>query len=217
MPAAQDARRFFVLEVAETVKGDHAYFAAIRQQMETGGHAAMLHDLLAFDLTGFNVRAVPVTEGLQRQKKLSLPTTQAWWLDCLERGYVFRSKLGLEKEFAVWRPKISTELLFASYLEFAKAAGERRLLTREGLGRFLTTLTATASRWRNGVTGEHLSEVDTSFGNSGRKAALVRQSRPTGYNFGQLDQARVDFTKATGLAVTWDSGDPAEENDEQSF
>ena len=97
------------------MKGDHAYFAAIWKQMEAGGYAAMLHDLLALDLTTFNVRAVPTTEGLQRQRKLSLQTTEAWWLDCLERGYVFRSRLGLEQDFAVWHDQISTELLFSSY------------------------------------------------------------------------------------------------------
>ena len=98
--------------------------------MEAGGYAAMLHDLLAYDLTGFNVRAVPVTEGLQRQRKLSLPTTEGWWLDCLERGYVFRSRLGLEAEFAKWHNKVTTELLLDSYLEFAKSCGERRPLAR---------------------------------------------------------------------------------------
>ena len=112
--------------VSELMKGDHEYFAAIWAQMKAGGYEAMLHDLLALDITTFNVRDVPITEGLQQQKKLSLQTTEAWWVDCLERGYVFRSRLGLEKDFAAWHPKISTELLFASYLEFAKSRGERR-------------------------------------------------------------------------------------------
>ena len=43
VPASLDARRFFVLEVLDTVVGDHAYFGAIWQQMEAGGYAAMLH------------------------------------------------------------------------------------------------------------------------------------------------------------------------------
>ncbi len=123
IPAAMDARRFLVLEVNDTAKNNHEYFGGIWKQMEAGGYAAMLHDLLAYDLSTFNVRAVPTTEGLQRQRKLSLPTTEAWWLDCLERGYVFRSRLGLEAEFATWHPRVTTELLFASYVEFAKAHG----------------------------------------------------------------------------------------------
>ena len=146
VPASQDARRFFVLEVNDAAKGNHEYFGAIATQMEAGGYEAMLHDLLARDLTGFNVRAVPTTEGLQRQQKLSLPTTEAWWQDCLARGYVFRSKLGLEKHFAEWMPEVSTELLFASYTEFAERRRERHPLSRETLGRFMRKMEAQPKR-----------------------------------------------------------------------
>ena len=125
VPAAMDARRFFVLEVSEARKSDHPYFAAIWAQMEAGGYEAMLHELLSLDLATFNVRAVPTTEGLQRQRKLSLGTTEAWWLDCLERGYVFRSKLGLEEHFGIWHEKVTTEVLHASYVEFANGRRER--------------------------------------------------------------------------------------------
>ncbi len=212
VPASQDARRFFVLEVSERAKNDHAYFAAIWAQMEAGGFAAMLHEMLAMDLTTFNVRAVPTTEGLQRQRKLSLPTTEGWWLDCLERGYVFRSKLGLEEHLSAWHTPISTELLFASYTEFAKGRGERRVLTREGLGRFFAGLGAKASRWRNGTVGEHLAEELNAFGGTVRKAKLVKAARTYGYTLGSLDQARETFSKTTGLHVTWDSGAPLEDD-----
>jgi hypothetical protein len=211
VPASTDARRFFVLEVAESVKGDHSYFAAIWKQMEAGGYAAMMHDLLAMDLTAFNVRAVPTTEGLQRQRKLSLPTTEAWWLDCLERGYVFRSRLGLEKEFAVWHSTISTELLFASYIEFAKTRGERRILSREGLGRFFAGQGAVAARWRSGVVGEHVADVLNKWGDAVRTAEPVKAERAYGYRLGTLTDARETFTKATRLAITWDSGATNEE------
>lgn len=210
VPASQDARRFFVLEVSEKVKGDHNYFARIWAQMEAGGFAAMLHDLLAMDLTTFNVRAVPTTEGLQRQKKLSLPTTEAWWLDCLQRGYVYRSKLGLEEMFSLWHPTISTELLFASYIEFAKSRNERRILSREDLGRFFVSIGATAKRWRNGVVGEHLAEVET-FNGYARRPKPVRAPRVTGYHLDTLDEARAAFSAASGLDSVWDDGDPMED------
>ena len=38
---------------------------------------------VAIDLTNFNVRAVPVTAGLQEQRKLSMDTTHSWWFDVL--------------------------------------------------------------------------------------------------------------------------------------
>ncbi len=206
VPAAMDSRRFFVLEVVDTVANNHEYFAAISAQMEAGGYAAMLHDLLAYDLSAFNVRAVPTTEGLHRQRKLSLATTEAWWLDCLERGYVFRSRLGLEAEFATWHSRVTTELLFASYVEFAKARAERRILIREALGRFLVGIGAKAGRWRNGMVGEHLTDEKKMRGGSSRVAKVILQERATGYQFGNLDRAREAFTDATGLAVTWDGG-----------
>ena len=206
IPASMDARRYFVLEVLEAVKNNHAYFAAIWQQMEAGGYAAMLHDLLAYDLSGFNVRAVPVTEGLHRQRKLSLPTAEGWWLDCLERGYVFRSRLGLEAEFASWSARATTELLFASYIEFAKAHGERRVMTREGLGRFFAGLGAKAGRWRNGVVGEHLVDEPNVHGGTNRKAKPVHQPRSHGYLVGELAGARQAFAETTGLSIAWDGG-----------
>ena len=83
VPASLEARRFFCLEVADAHRNDHAWFAAIWKQMEAGGYAAMLHDLLRYDLTTFNVRAVPDTEALQRQKKLTLPVAESWWLNVL--------------------------------------------------------------------------------------------------------------------------------------
>src|SRR5690242_4024342 len=79
VPAARDARRYLVLVVSEHRKGDHDYFAAIWKQMNAGGYGAMLHDQMSLDNSGFNVRAVPVTDALQQQKKLSLPTVEAWW------------------------------------------------------------------------------------------------------------------------------------------
>nr|WP_281414725.1 primase-helicase family protein [Plastoroseomonas arctica] len=211
VPASLDARRFFVLEVSEARKNDIGYFAAIWQQMDAGGFEAMLHDLLHMDLTTFNVRAVPATEGLERQRKLSLTTTEAWWQDCLERGYVFRSCLGLEAVFAVWHPTVTTHLLFASYLAFAKSRGERRILTREDLGRFFASMRAEAFRWRNGIVSEHLADVETSNGVT-RMAKVVKLERAYGYKLGDLTKARNAFTQSIGLDVEWESGtDPADD------
>jgi Family of unknown function (DUF5906) len=94
VPASLEARRFLVLLTASSKVGNRAYFTAIHTQMLAGGYQAMLHDLLRRDLTDFNVRDVPNTEGLQEQKKLSLPTPEAWWMDVLHRGYATSRNLG---------------------------------------------------------------------------------------------------------------------------
>lgn len=209
VPASLDARRFFVLEVSSAHANDHAYFGAIRQEMDNGGYEALLHDLLDQDLTFFNVRRVPVTVGLQEQRKLSLDTDNAWWMEVLHRGYVFHSKLGLETWFAEWHEDVATELLVASYVAFAKDRHERRPMRRETLGRFMTNIAgAKAAKLTNAVTGEHIVDVPNPFGGIARKAQLVTQPRKPGYSLGTLKAAREAFLRNTGLAVDWQDGDP---------
>jgi len=204
VPAALDARRFFVLEVSDTRANDHDWFGAIWREMEAGGYAAMLYDLLHHDLAGFNVRRVPVTDGLQEQRKLSLGTSEAWWLDVLHRGYVYRSKLGLESFFGEWHDEMATEVLFASYSDFAKARGERHPMARETFGRFVLRMGAKAAKPSNAAVGEHIADVVTNqSGDTTRKAELIRKARATGYHLGTLAQARAAFTTATGLTPDW--------------
>ena len=235
VPASLGARRFFVLEVSDAKKDDHEYFASISAEMEAGGYEAMLHDLLQRDLTGFNVRRIPATDGLQQQKKLSLGTSDAWWSDVLHRGYVFRSKLGLESIFGEWHEEIATELLYASYMEFAERRRERHPMGRETFGRFMVTLGAKPKRMSEAMVGEHL--IDAPYGvgtallgplstteaaaNTGepntadvrhlyrttRKAEPILHPRPPGYLLGTLDAARTAFTEKTQLRIEWQDDD----------
>ena len=94
VPAALEARRFFVLDVSNEKARQQTYFGEMQEELNNGGYEAMLHDLLEIDLTNFKVGDVPQTEGLQEQKKLSLKTEERWWQDVLSRGYVWRSKHG---------------------------------------------------------------------------------------------------------------------------
>jgi hypothetical protein len=213
VPASLEARRFFVLEVSDARKDDHAWFAAIWEEMEAGGYEAMLHDLLRYNLATFNVRRVPVTEGLQQQKKLSLGTTDAWWLDVLQRGYVFQSKVGLEVVFNQWQETVTTELLFVSYIAFAKDRHERRPLTREELGKYLhgQKVQAKPCRPRDAIVGEHIADVPNAYGGTTRQAEPVTHPRPPGYKLGTLDGTRDAFTKATALTIDWQEFNDDEE------
>jgi hypothetical protein len=210
VPASLEARRFCVLEVLDIHKNDQAWFAAIWAEMDAGGYEAMLHDLLRYNLTNFNVRRVPATEGLQRQKKLSLDTNHSWWLDVVYRGYVFRSKLGLEEHFGQWHEEASTELLYTSYVEFAERKHERHLLSREQFGRFMISLGCSPKRLFNAVIGEHIADIQTDYGTT-RKAEPILQSRPPGYRLGTLTTARAAFTAATRLEVEWPLTDEEDE------
>ncbi len=87
VPAGMDERRFAVFEVSSAKAGDHEYFAALQRQLDDGGHAAMLHDLLALPLGDWHPRReVPATAGLRRQKTLSLSPFDQWLLGVLESG-----------------------------------------------------------------------------------------------------------------------------------
>ena len=205
VPVSLDARRFLVLLTSPTKVRDRAYFSAIWKEMEAGGYAAMLHDLLNYDLTNFDVRDVPDTEGLQEQKKLSLDTSVAWWLDVLHRGYVYKSKLGLEEHFGEWHEVVTTEVLFASYAEFAKAKNERHPMAREAFGRFMVQMGGKYQQPRNAVVGEHLTDVKINAkGDTTRKAKLIEKARATGYNFGPLEKSREAFIAETKLPTEWE-------------
>jgi hypothetical protein len=84
----RDDRRDFALRVSEAHKGDYTYWNALEYEMVNGGVAAMVHDLLAMDLTDFNVRAKPNTQELVGQKVHSLVGVARWWYDALYLGVV---------------------------------------------------------------------------------------------------------------------------------
>jgi hypothetical protein len=205
VPAGLEARRFLVLLTAATKVREFAYFRAIHAELENGGYEAMLHELLSRDISQFNVRDVPDTAGLQQQKKLSLGTSEAWWMDCLHRGYVYKSKLGLEDHFAEWHDVVTTEVLFASYSEFAKTKAERHAMAREAFGEFMGKMGATPAKHRNGVIGEHVTDVQINqHGDTKRLIELTKKKMATGYRIGTLEHARAAFTNATRLPVEWE-------------
>lgn len=89
IPASADERRFFVLDVSIKRQQDSTYFGAIERQMAAGGTAALLYDLLKWDLTGFDVRSIPETKALTEQKERSFDGLDAFIRGRLEEGRWF--------------------------------------------------------------------------------------------------------------------------------
>jgi hypothetical protein len=85
-PASLDERRFCILDVGDRRIQNKAYFGAIMKQMENGGYAAMLYDLLNIDISDFDIRDVPDSKGLREQKILSMDPITAWWFQKLQDG-----------------------------------------------------------------------------------------------------------------------------------
>ncbi len=73
VPAGFNERRFAVFDISDARMQDTAYFGTVLAELDGGGRAAMLHDLLATDLQGWHPRdGVPQTSSLVDQQLASL-------------------------------------------------------------------------------------------------------------------------------------------------
>jgi Family of unknown function (DUF5906) len=135
VPASGTARRFFIPTVSIVRMQDHAYFDELKTNLETGGYEALLHYLLyEVDLTGFNVRKVPLTAGLREQRDQSLDAFDSWWVELLETG-VLTGSSPLHPDRAVsnaYQRSISVQVMEPRYDGAADANGhpEMRQVTR---------------------------------------------------------------------------------------
>ena len=200
IPASHDERRYLMLDVAPDRKGDAAYFQKLDQQMEQGGLAAMLHDLLVLELGDFHPRIVPATAELSEQKIHSLDTLHRWWIAVLDRGFVWRSRYG-HQDFLAWHDFVSTELLNQSYRQWCADNRVTYPEHREALGTFLAKFYP-ARRPRGAYPIYEAESVDRDT-----PEPVVRQVRPHGYALGDLDTARRTFRDTLGFPAgtfAWD-------------
>jgi hypothetical protein len=89
VPAELDDRRFAVFDVSSAHAQDRHYFSALLAEMDRGGLAAMLHDLLVMPLEGWHPRdEIPNTDARSEQKAASLRGIEAVFLDLLQAGEI---------------------------------------------------------------------------------------------------------------------------------
>lgn len=89
VPSSADERRFCVIDISDCRQQQNkTWFGPLRKQMDHGGLEAMLHDLLAHDISGFDVFDVPRTEALGDQKLHSLRGPERWLHDVLTEGSI---------------------------------------------------------------------------------------------------------------------------------
>lgn len=93
IPATPDERRFAVFETDEEAFKTlpRGFFDDLREQMDRGGRAAMLHDLLAMELGDWHPRkGIPQTEALVSQKVEGFRSDPLayWWHRALEDGKI---------------------------------------------------------------------------------------------------------------------------------
>lgn len=168
----RDDRRDFTLRVSESRKGDHDYWRTLYSEIDNGGTEAMAHDLLAMDLSAFNVRAKPDTKELLEQKLQSLSSIPRWWHECLCSGDL---SMGGD-----WPDFIATEDAIEGIWKMTGGRGFKKPNGND-IAQALIKLCPSASK----------SQKDAGFG------------RKRGYSIPPLDQARAEFDKYIGGAVSW--------------
>jgi len=87
IPAGYGSRRWFVLELPDTVIGNHDYFGNIQHELNNGGYEALLYELLSRKIDNINdIRRAPVTKALIVQRALNIQAEWyvKWWATSIE-------------------------------------------------------------------------------------------------------------------------------------
>lgn len=223
--ASAKARRWFVVNVSDTQRRNHTFFAELMQELESGGYEAMLWELLhEVDLAGFHPVNFPATEALRDQKLQSLTGMDRWWFDSLWRGHIMPSKYSFEG-LEQWHELVTRHFAEDAYTAAERSHGNTRFVTNaHALGVFLNGKVCQATKKDvqtagKAVDGEILKteRVSQMVGNVPsvieRKTPVLRfnEKRTTGYNLGTLAKARADFCAAYEIGIDW----PPEASEEE--
>ena len=170
----RDDRRDFPLRVSEARKGDWGYWKALNHEIDNGGTEAMVHDLLAMDLSEYEVRAKPDTKELLEQKLKSLGAIPRWWHEALCCGELFAGN--------DWPEFISTEDIIAGVVDMAGGKIYRKPAAIDVAQEFAKLCpSATKGQKKDGLSG-----------------------RRRGLCLPPLEQARAEFDQYIGGPVKWD-------------
>ncbi len=203
VPAGADERRYFIVDVGEDRKQDITYFRRIQQAMNAGGREALLHYLMTYDLSGFEVRDVPQTDALRDQKMLSLNNEEQWWLERLMDGRTTSRTSG-------WERSIQKDWLQADYLRYAESQRYLRRASPTALGRFLKRMLASIKcEDPKGfpVSVQRMTDVErTGLGGH----VETSRERAYWYDLPDLKLCREAWDKRFGGSFEWPSDDTEE-------
>lgn len=189
IPASADERRFVVCEASDDRLQDTAYFRELQRQMDAGGRENLLHYLMRRDLSDFEVRRPPRTQGLDDQKTLSQRPEEGWWYHKLQEGRLMAGHTRYE-------PKVTKDGMYDDYVDEMVRQGQQRRLSRIALGKFITKMCPRG--WPK--QEQQYVNVDAV---SSRGENHKRKIRPWFYVFPPLDELREHFVKVVGRIDDW--------------
>jgi hypothetical protein len=108
-------------------------FDALHHELQHGGAAAMLYDLLNWQLGDWHPRQVYETDGLRRQKEQSMPPIEQWFDELLQDGRL-PCRLGLPGQQSSKRFVQTRALIDDAQMRVPRL---RDYLTEKAMGDFL--------------------------------------------------------------------------------
>lgn len=189
IPAGREERRYLVLDVSDDRLQEMGYFATLRKSMEDNkgeGRRNLLHYLLTYDLSGFEVRNVPKTAALHEQKLMSLSSEQEWWFKKLEDGILLPTH-------HTWTAPVTKHALVEDYLTYAQRLGIPRRLSETMLARFVRKMAPNAIL--------ESTTKDVAYGEDGARS---RRERVVLFTLPPLAECRTRWEElAGGIALDW--------------
>lgn len=194
IPASSDERRYFVLEVSSQYLKQKSYFDPLRAELENPKtKAAFLWDMLHRDISNFDVHNVPETDALKHQRAQSLDSFGKFWIDVLERGYIYQSQHN-SLELSQWTPEPAADLIRAGYWQWCDIhkIGQFGILTSEQIGKQL-------KKWgyENKQRRTPLIIGESNAGELLKSGCMARY-----YRVGSLDDAIKSFCEAEKIELS---------------
>lgn len=178
----RDDRRFVFLQVSERHKEDHQYWDQLHKALaDPAVIAALVHELLSYNIDGFNPRKRPLSKVLIDQKIQSLSGFYRYWFEVLQTGNFLPAEdheLGEPWTDETFAP---SHKLMRGWRDYER--GQRQFGARQerGISQALERLCPSAKY--------------------GRKTTDSRPAR--GYYLPPLPAARAEFALFLGGEVQW--------------
>jgi Family of unknown function (DUF5906) len=127
VPATEDERRFFVLNVNGDRKDDKVYFDALEDELNKGGFEALMYAFMNHTID-VNLRTALVTEALIEQKTHNMSGVEKWWFDLLCSGKLPFVK---QDDLGYW---VIKEKLYMDFCRAQNRMGDRNRLNERSFG-----------------------------------------------------------------------------------